>query len=376
MKGFWHGSLIAGWRRRGWFLENLTPRKFANLCLASLEFALKRETMRALPVVVKIDISPVCNLKCTVCVHADPRGEDYLEKQSFHATQKMSVEFYRRIIEQIEGRSTAVSLYYFGDPLAHPDLDEMCRIARDAKLNVHVSTNFSFKLSDERLRRLVQNGMTHFTVCVDGLSQEKYEQTRVGGHIDWVLSNLERICRYKQESGERYPKIEVQYISFEHNRHEVETAQHLFEDLKVDQVTVFEGRHESWARPVADTKDIRSPKENRLLPQCVWPHLFMLIKYNGDIIPCCHHRIGEQYSTRNESRAVGNVNERSLREIWNSPAYRQMRRLVNNPTRGAAEAGAGAGFCHGCDIVYNLREGESPAAAAAIPRAVEVSVSP
>jgi MoaA/NifB/PqqE/SkfB family radical SAM enzyme len=157
-------------RRQGWLLENLTPGKLLNLFIAGIQFLLKREVMRAWPVIVKVDISPLCNLQCTVCVHAHPAssGSEELKGQHFRADQKMSLAQFKRITDEVSGKSMAISLYYLGDPLVHPDLDAMCRIARDAKLNSHVSTNFSFNLSDERIRNIVQSGLTHLTVCVDG----------------------------------------------------------------------------------------------------------------------------------------------------------------------------------------------------------------
>jgi hypothetical protein len=61
-------------RRLGWFAHNLTAGKAANMLAAATEFALKREKVCSWPVFLRIDISPLCNLNCTVCVHADPKG--------------------------------------------------------------------------------------------------------------------------------------------------------------------------------------------------------------------------------------------------------------------------------------------------------------
>src|ERR1043166_4124753 len=118
--------LLTGLRRRqGWFLEGMTLRRAFNLLMGGAQWALKNEHMYSFPTAVKIAISPMCNLSCTVCVHADPNGDPALEKQEFHPQHRMSVEQFRKIINQIRGRSSAVSLYYVGDPLVHPDLDEM-----------------------------------------------------------------------------------------------------------------------------------------------------------------------------------------------------------------------------------------------------------
>src|SRR5919204_1879136 len=82
-------------RRREWLVtENATPRQLANLLLAGIQFSLKHERLRAWPVMVKIDISPLCNLRCTYCVHARPGegSDDALSRQSFRSSQKMPLD--------------------------------------------------------------------------------------------------------------------------------------------------------------------------------------------------------------------------------------------------------------------------------------------
>src|SRR5437899_10698072 len=99
----------------------------------------------------------------------------------------MSLTDYRRIIDEVGGHSLAVSLYYLGDPYAHPQADEFCRVAFDAGLNVHVSSNLSYRWSDRRIAEVARSGVTHLTACVDGATQDVYERNRVGGRLPWVL---------------------------------------------------------------------------------------------------------------------------------------------------------------------------------------------
>ncbi|MBU0640373.1 MAG: radical SAM protein [Planctomycetes bacterium] len=343
-------------RRRGWFLENLTARKTANLVCAATACALKRETMSAWPLILKIDISPLCNLRCTICVHAEPHGNPALERQVFRNRQRMTVEQYRRIIDEVKEHTLAVSLYYLGDPLAHPDLDEMCSIARDAGLNVHVNTNFSFALSDERIRRIVTSGLTHLTVCVDGLSQEKYERTRVGGRINQVLSNLRRVCAVRQELRRTYPRVEVQYVKYQHNIDELPEAQRRFRELGVDQVTDFWGALNNYTDRDPANYTVFGPMKSKPIAQCFWPHFAMLIKYNGDVLPCCNHRLGEQYACNGDTRALGNVFETSVREVWNSEAYRAVRRFIADPESVRSDRTLRSNFCYGCRQIFETDE--------------------
>lgn len=348
-----HGLVRSLKRRLSWFVGNLTARRLTNLVTASAQCVLKRERVASQPVFLRIDISPLCNLKCTICVHADANGNPDLEKQDFRSSQRMTLQQYRRIIDEIKDTATGVSLYYLGDPLLHPDVDEMCRIGSAARLNVHYSTNFSFALSDARIRRIVTSGLTHLTVCVDGLSQEKYSMTRVGGRIDWVLSNLRRVCQYRKTLGRQEPLIEVQYIKYQHNLDELEEARRLLLGLGVDQVHELWGGLHNYTDRDPGNYTVFAPKKDRWLSRCHWPWFFMQLKYNGDVIPCCCFRLGHQYTRTDDPRCLGNVFETSVSQVWNSVAYQEVRRLVSSPRLAASDPSLQSNFCEACPRLFD-----------------------
>jgi Glycosyl transferase family 4/Radical SAM superfamily len=276
-------------RRQGWMNENLTVRKALEMGSAGLHFLMKQEILGSYPLVLKIDISPLCHMACTMCVHATPRGGgDPLNDQELQG--RMTLAQFQRIVDEVKGKTLAISMYYMGDPYAHSQVDDFCRVAFDAGLNVHLSTSFSFPFSDERIGRIAKSGVTHLTVCVDGATQEIYEVSRVGGRLDWVLSNLRRLAEHRNRAGLRYPKLEVQFISFPHNRHQSHAVREQTLALGADAFYSYEGYRDNWAdRRVAEYV-IAGPKSTRWIPRCYWPYVLMLIKYNGDVIPCCLHR--------------------------------------------------------------------------------------
>jgi MoaA/NifB/PqqE/SkfB family radical SAM enzyme len=338
-------------RRRHWFLDNLTPSKVLNYLSLGATYLLKREIVPAWPAVLKVDISPACNLGCPVCVHADPGDDPLLQRQSFKG-KRMSLERYRRLVDEARGKVAAFSLYYLGDPFAHPDVDEMCRVARDAGINVHLSTNFSFKFSDERIARIARSGVTHLTVAVDGFSQETYGRTRVGGALDLVLSNLERLCEYKKLHGLKFPRIEVQYIKFNHNLEELPRALAYFEGLGLDNVETLWGMVNNYADLEPSRQTTSGPLPEKALPRCYWPFAFMTIKYDGDVIPCCNFRHATQYVDGVDSRALGNVFESGLRAVWDSTAYQETRRMCGKIDVASKDQALEARFCHGCPELY------------------------
>lgn len=345
-------------RRIGWIVnERTTPRRLANLAVASTEYALRREHLRCWPTVLKIDISPACNLRCVSCLHADAAfapDDSSMNDIQFQSSQKMSTQQFQQLITEVKDHTSAVSLYYYGDPYAHPNVDAMCRITSEAGLNSHISTNFSFAFSDARIRSIVKSGLTHLTVCVDGLSQDVYTKTRVGGNIERVLNNLERLCAYRNEAGQRWPQVEVQYVRFRHNQHEYERAKDFFESLGVDQVATFAGSLHSISESSVQAYTTGEPFEQTVLARCKWPWVYMLIKYDGEVIPCCNHRGIDQYRADSsvDPRTIGNVFKDGVRAVWNSDFYRQNRRLVASPDRLKQQPHLKGAFCYGCSKLF------------------------
>ncbi len=340
-------------RRRSWF-TGASPRQFGNLALAGLQYAMKAERMLAWPALIKLDISPLCNLRCTYCVHATPGEGSHpaLSEQEFRKSQMISVDAVDAIMSQVAGRSIAAALYYLGDPLMHPDLDQICGITAGHGLRCHISTNYSFKLSDARIASLVRSGLTHLTVCVDGLRQDSYGKTRVGGQIERVLDNLERTLRARDESGVNNLHVEVQYIHFQHNTDQLAEAAAWCATRGVDQFTDYWGNLHNYTDETPGNYRVRAPKPSRPLPQCLWPHFAMQLKYDGSAIPCCYYRHADQYRRGADDRSVGNVLETSVWDVWNSTDYRALRRLVSDPSRALTEPALGATFCEGCPTVY------------------------
>jgi hypothetical protein len=80
----------------------------------------------------------------------------------------------------------------------------------------------------------------------------------------------------------------------------------------------------------------------------------MVIKYNGDVIPCCWYRLGSQYTETDDPMVLGNVFETSVREVWNSQRYREARRLVGSPEAVKSESNLAETFCYACARLFNI----------------------
>lgn len=340
-------------RRKNWFLQNASLGTAKNFSMATLAYLSKRTHLKSLPVALKVDISPICNLRCPFCIHGttDPK------QRRFHKGQRINVERFQRLVDEVKGRTSAMSLYYLGDPLTHPDLIELCKVAKAGGIYTYVSTNFSFELNDAKIDGLASSGLSHLKICVDGLTQAVYGRTRVGGRIEKVIDNLTRICKARDRLKSKLA-IEVQYILNDGNRHQVEDCRELMRSIGVDEMTTFEGADYTMEEIHPKNFEVLGPAESGFIPNCFWPYYFMTVKWNGDVIPCCSFRQDEQYDPVNPTeRLLGNIFETSISEVWNSEAYQNARRFVSDPATFMNDIeNAENEFCFGCKRVCSRRK--------------------
>lgn len=348
----WHWLKGIFYKRHSFFYQ-FTIAKARNLVKTFYAYLTRQSVAHYYPPVLKIDLSPLCNLHCPVCVHASPKeNSNLLAQQYFDSSHMMSVESFKKIIDEVKGKTQAVYLYLMGEPFMHPHICEMSKYANAAGLNVLVSSHFSFKFSDKKIAEIANSGITHLELSIDGATQDIYEVTRIGGNLDFVLDNLQRLVCYKKQHGLQYPKIEVQCLTFDHNRHQIPELKKMVTALGIDMFTSEDGDVGSWAEMAADNFNITAPKEDKLIPACQWPYAAMVIKYNGDAIPCCLFNMGKEFSSdESQSMALGNVFSDGVMKVWNNDAYQAVRRYVSKPSLVKTEKSLEHNYCYGCPQV-------------------------
>lgn len=78
---------------------------------------------------VNIEISNVCNLKCSFC------------PEVMRASKLMDVELFKKIIPQLKGMTDQVTFHLMGDPLVHPELGSFVEICEQESMPVFLVTN-------------------------------------------------------------------------------------------------------------------------------------------------------------------------------------------------------------------------------------------
>jgi MoaA/NifB/PqqE/SkfB family radical SAM enzyme len=318
--------------------KNLTTRKILNLASLTYCFVRGKTDGTGVPFHMKVDVTPRCQLSCPVCFHGK------LQKSERNKLPKaMDLQMFSQLVDQVRGRTHVMALYNLGEPLLNKSLIPMIKYAHAANINTYITSNFSLPLSDEFLAELLNSGLTSLIVAVDGISETTFGQQRIGGNWKSVSENLARLKMVKKPA---YLQITLQYIVFDHNRHELPAVEEFCNDLGIDLV-VFEGSTTPWLIQFKPREGWK-PRQKKMLPRCAWPFFSALVGSDGNVYGCCNYRMDEVNDRNIDARPLGSVATESITDIYKGEQYQEARRLVTDPSASGPSVGH---FCHGCSVI-------------------------
>jgi MoaA/NifB/PqqE/SkfB family radical SAM enzyme len=168
-----------------------------------------------------IDINDACHLRCPTCV----RGVRLLP----NTARKMPLDKFRTVIAKAKREGAyRVDVFNWTEPFLVSNLEEYVRIIRDFDLPCGISSTLSLKRIDNLESVLAQTEI--LTVSMSGFNQKIYEVNHVGGNVEAVLENLERIAALKK-SGRIDTCVNVRFLLFDYNSGDVESLRGVAERL-------------------------------------------------------------------------------------------------------------------------------------------------
>lgn len=157
------------------------------------------------PLLVDIELSTACNLKCPMCYTI---SEDF--KKNVH-TQFMDKNLFKKVINEIAEKVPAVRLSLRGEATLNPDLVECIKYCKKMGIGeVSFLTNGS-RLSEEYFVMLAEAGADWITISIDGV-EKQYEKIRYPLKFDETLQRVKRIYEIKKQNGWHRPVIKIQGI--------------------------------------------------------------------------------------------------------------------------------------------------------------------
>jgi MoaA/NifB/PqqE/SkfB family radical SAM enzyme len=278
-----------------------------------LLLATGRDRAVALPEIVQIEGTNICNAKCVFC----PRDE-MDRKQGV-----MDMALFRKIVDECAALGVQhVRLHNYGEPFIDRQLVEKTRYAKQRGIpEVGMISNGSL-ITEEAARGLIEAGLDAINISVDAAGREVFEATRIGLKYDKVIGNIERLVRIRAEMGRRRPKLILSFVRQGQSDEEqafIEHWRHIADKIHITDL-------HNWAGTLNQKSDVRFP--------CYRPWLTFTVLWDGRVSLCCADFDGREI--------LGDARSSSIKEIWNSEAYRRVRREH-------LESG-GPAICRTCDL--------------------------
>lgn len=308
------------------FFKYITLKKIVNLILIYLSYFISNKKIifdgKFMPAFISVEPADFCQLRCPQC----PVGINLRRKGNV-----VDMNLYRESIDKITKTLLHIIFYFQGEPLLNQKLSEMIAYAHTLGIYTSTSTNGQ-ALNSERAKELVLSGLDKLIISIDGTTQEIYEKYRKGGKLDRAIKAVEHIVYWKKQLNSISPMIEIQFIVFGTNEHQIKEIKKLSKTLGADRLTLktaqiydYENGSELLPKTQKYSRYRKLPNgkyeiKNKLHNRCLRLWSGGVMNVNGDVLPCCFDK--------DASHAFGNLNQADFSEIMNGNAARTFRKSI------------------------------------------------
>lgn len=309
------------------YLKTITFRRFLNFigCEISLFLSriLKKDIIWGLPWSVSIEPTTSCNLQCSQCA----TGAGLLTRPKGN----LSLQDFKTIINKIEKQVFYLTLYFQGEPFLNRFLFDMIRFARQKKIFVSTSTNGHF-ISEEFARKIIESGLNKLIISIDGTFQKSYSSYRKNGDLDVVMKGLENLLSAKKSMKSSLPYVEVQFLVFKHNEHEISEIMKMAQQKGIDRVVLKTAQiikeedfddllpsDQVFSRYFKSTEG-KFERKKHLRNYCSRMRNACAITWDGKLVPCCFDK--------NADYSCGNILESDFQVLIKNKIARNFRNSV------------------------------------------------
>jgi len=301
---------------------------------------------------LEMETTTKCYGKCIHCEHTYWKDKSYLN-------WNLGMEEFVKVLDSCPNLKW-INLTGEGTSVLNPDFRNMVKEVKSRGIYLDFSHDFA-RLDDEDAELWVQAGVDRIYWSIDGCTKETYEKVRPGFDFEKVQGNVQKLITFKKKHRSPLPEICFRYTFFKDNVHEVRMLPGFLTQLvsgnlglygdepSINIVALLEFKETRGWEVEIDPIDVESVDYwcGKLGFKVYWSHVTHIeeekapmdyctfwsepyIMKGGYVVPCCavlmSNRRGEL-----EELAFGNINEKSLREIWYSEGYRRFRKMVVNP---------------------------------------------
>jgi len=324
----------------------------------------------------KLYVEPTnrCNLDCRTCMR-----HGWEESLGF-----MEFSLFEKIMTDLSAFPGPPGIFFggFGEPLGHSRIVDMVALAKTSGAKVELISN-GIGLENGMAGRLAAAGLDRLWVSIDGSSPASYADVRLGDHLPEIIANLERLNAMSEK-----PELGISFVAMRRNIADLAAVINLAQRLGASRFSLsnVEPYTEDMEKEVLYGRVLFEP-----LPEggCIVPRFDPLVsegkvlenvsalfpdslsftalapgreglcpflqrrsasvRWDGRVGPCLPLLHGHTVFLNGHSRTwpefhFGSLREFSLADLWNSEAWRDFRRKLDEFSFAPCTT------CNSCDL--------------------------
>jgi len=173
-------------------------------------------TEKIIPEYIRIDASSACQLNCYLCQAVAER------KNNLIGRGMLKFSHFKRLLDH-NPQIKRIELANWGEALLNKEMPKILEYAfkKGAATTFEEGANFN-DVPDKTLESLVKYKTRLIRCAIDGVTNHTYQKNRIGGDLNKVIKNIQRINHYKKIYTSDLPRLIFQFVIFDHNVHEID----------------------------------------------------------------------------------------------------------------------------------------------------------
>jgi len=272
------------------------------------------------PLTVVLELVNRCDLECVMCY------------QGFrNDTNKVTVNesVLDKIFDDFKKNQLSALMLTASEPLLYKNIGHVLKRAEEAKImDTFIFTNGSL-LDRKKSEMIINSCVTRLFVSIDAATEETYDKVRIPvgkkrlqyNRLELLEKKIKDFIKLRNESGKKLPLTRVSFVALKENQHEIEKFKEKWEGI-VDSVEIQRETSINLYKDIETLEKDKSYIPKNINYNCNKPWGDMAIYSDGRVGPCCN-LVGRM-------SPIGNVNEKTVFEIWNGETMSKLREGFKN----------------------------------------------
>ena len=221
---------------------------------------------------------------------------------------------------------------------------------------IEVFDHFGHFKNDDQIKELIKIGPDLQFISTYGATKESYQKVATNSDFDIIRENIKKFVKFKKQMKTKFPILSFHYIVTKYSKEEIDIfleflhsldteiaevlvtpmlhsfpeAEDIYVTVDPEYIAKIEKKAKKYNIPVTinmcakqDAEALEKKPGINNCKELIMPFIFV----NGDVTPCCGQNEVNEREWQHKT-TLGNALKQPFREIWYSPRYIKMRKMI------------------------------------------------